>query len=85
MYIYILKKNKKTRELQADQLLSFIIQTFRPFRLLQCKNSKHIFVITVMTRFTMHHGTVLGDINKKPVPQNSPINALSTSLIDVLR
>ena len=27
----------------------------------------------VIARLTMHHGTVLGDANKKPVPQNSPV------------
>ena len=27
----------------------------------------------VIARLAMHHGTVLGDGNKKPVPQNSPV------------
>ena len=27
----------------------------------------------VITRLTMHHGTVLGDAGKKPVHQNSPV------------
>ena len=27
----------------------------------------------VIARLTMHHGAVLGDANKKPVPKNSPV------------
>ena len=27
----------------------------------------------VIARLTMHHGTVLGDANKKPAPQNSHV------------
>ena len=35
----------------------------------------------VIARLTMHHGTVLGDANKKPVPKKQSRDALSTSLL----
>ena len=27
----------------------------------------------IIERLTMHHGTILGDANKKPIPKNSPV------------
>ena len=35
----------------------------------------------VIARLTVHHGTVLGDADKKPVPKNSPVMHLSMSLL----